>query len=86
MFFLFLLQNIDLGTRYNRLTEAVLTCTHNLCLRAKIKKNITIFYLKIIIFAVMKSLSKILFKINLIRKGFRFGKALKGVYCMGMCA
>ena len=24
-------QNIDCGTRYNRLAEAVITCTHNLC-------------------------------------------------------
>ena len=29
-----------MGTRENRLTEAVLTSTHYLCLRAKIRKNI----------------------------------------------
>ena len=28
-----------MGTRYNRLIEAVLTSTHNLCFRAKIRKN-----------------------------------------------
>ena len=28
------------GTRWNRLTEAVLTSTHNLCFRAKIRKNV----------------------------------------------
>ena len=28
------------GTRYNRLTEAVLTSTNNLCFRAKIRKNV----------------------------------------------
>ena len=39
-----------MGTSLNRLSEAVLTSTHNLCFRAKIKKNITIFHLKIIIF------------------------------------
>ena len=27
-----------MGTRYNRLTEAVLTCTHNLCFEEKYKK------------------------------------------------
>ena len=30
-----------MGTRYNRLTEAVLTCTHNLCFGAKIRKLYT---------------------------------------------
>ena len=29
-----------MGTRKNRLTEAVLTSTHDLCFRAKIRKNI----------------------------------------------
>ena len=28
-----------MGTRYNRLGETDLTSTHNLCLRAKIRKN-----------------------------------------------
>ena len=31
-------QNTDCGTRENRLGEAVLTSTHNLCFRAKIRK------------------------------------------------
>ena len=31
-------QNIDCGTRYNRLGEAVLTGTHNLCFWAEIRK------------------------------------------------
>ena len=35
--FLILAQNIDCGYT---LTEAVLTSTHNLCLRAKIRKNV----------------------------------------------
>ena len=29
-----------MGTRRNRLSEAVLTSTHNLCFRAKIRKNV----------------------------------------------
>ena len=34
-----------MGTRKNRLTEAVLTSTHNLCVGAKIRKNgIPLFY------------------------------------------
>ena len=32
-------QNIDCGYTLNRLTEAVLTSTHNLCFGAKIKKK-----------------------------------------------
>ena len=36
--FLFLLKTLIVGTRKNRLTEAVLTSTHNLCIRAKIQK------------------------------------------------
>ena len=40
LFFLFLLQNIDCGYTLEppRLAEAVLTCTHNLCFGAKIRK------------------------------------------------
>ena len=38
-----------MGTRSNRLSEAVLTCIHNLCFEQN-KKNITIFHLEIIIF------------------------------------
>ena len=34
-FFLFLLQNIDCGYSLERLGEAVLTCTHNLCFEQK---------------------------------------------------
>ena len=37
-FFLFLLKTLIVGTRLNRLTRAVLTSTHNLCFRAKIRK------------------------------------------------
>ena len=33
--FLFLLQNIDCGYSLDRLREAVLTCTHNLCFEQK---------------------------------------------------
>ena len=29
-----------MGTRYNRLSEAVLTSTHNLCFGAKIRKKV----------------------------------------------
>ena len=45
--FSFLLKNIDCGYSLKppqRLTEAVLTCTHNLCFEQK--KNITIIHLK----------------------------------------
>ena len=40
-----------MGTRYNCLSEAVLRCTHDLCL----SKNITIICLKIIIFTAVKN-------------------------------
>ena len=33
-------QNIDCGYTLNRLNEAVLTSTHNLCFRAKVRKNV----------------------------------------------
>ena len=36
--FIFLLKTYIVGTRYNRLIDAVLTSTHNLCFRAKIRK------------------------------------------------
>ena len=39
--FLIFAQNIDCGTRWNRLGEAVLTSTHNLCFEQKYEK---IFY------------------------------------------
>ena len=39
-FFLILLKTLIVGTRENRLFEAVLTSTHNLCFRAKIRKNV----------------------------------------------
>ena len=42
-----------MGTRWNRLSEAVLTCTHDLCF-SKNKKNITIFHRKIIVFTAVK--------------------------------
>ena len=35
IFSCFLLENIDCGTRLNRLAEAVLTSTHNLCFEQK---------------------------------------------------
>ena len=38
--FLIFAQNIDRGYTFNRLSEAVLTSTHNLCFRAKIRKNV----------------------------------------------
>ena len=37
-YFHMLLKTLIVGTRLNRLTEAVLTSTHNLCFRAKIRK------------------------------------------------
>ena len=37
-FFLFLLKTLIVGTRQNRLSEAILTSTHNLCFRAKLRK------------------------------------------------
>ena len=41
IFFLFLLKTLIVGTRLNRLIEAVLTSTHNLCFGAKIRKKCT---------------------------------------------
>ena len=38
--FIFLLKTQIVGTCLNRLSEGVLTRTHNLCLRAKIRKNV----------------------------------------------
>ena len=38
LFFIFLLQNIDSGYSLERLAEAVLTCTHNLCFEQKYEK------------------------------------------------
>ena len=46
-----------MGTRQNRLIEAIQKCTHNRCFRVKIRKNITIFHLKITIFTVVKNRS-----------------------------
>ena len=40
IFFLFLLKTLIVGTRWNRLIEAVLTSTHNLCFGAKIRKKV----------------------------------------------
>ena len=37
---LFFLKTLIVGTRYNRLSEAVLTSTHNLFFGAKIRKNV----------------------------------------------
>ena len=54
IFLFFLLKNIDCGTRLNRLVEAVLTSTHNLCFEQKYEKY-QIFYLKFFIsFLVVK--------------------------------
>ena len=39
MFFIFLLKAKIVGTRENRLDEAVLTSTHNLCFLSRNKKN-----------------------------------------------
>ena len=48
-----------MGTRKNRLTEAVLTCTHDLCFEQNLE-NITIFHLKInIVFTAMKYYSEL---------------------------
>ena len=38
-FVFFLLKTLIVGTGWNRLSEAVLTSTHNLCFRAKIRKE-----------------------------------------------
>ena len=37
--FIFLLKTYIVVSRYNRHIDAVLTSTHNICFRAKIKKN-----------------------------------------------
>ena len=42
-----------MGTRYNRLMEAVLTCTHNQCFEQTLKKYD--FHLKINIFAALQN-------------------------------
>ena len=44
-----------MGTLENRLTEAVLTCTHNPCFEQKLEKYHN-FYLKIIIFTAVEKL------------------------------
>ena len=43
-----------MGTRYNRLIEAVLTCTHNQCFEQKQEKYLKKNYLKINIFSAVK--------------------------------
>ena len=43
-----------MGTRENRLTEAVLTCTHNLCFEKTMKISI-IFQLKMVTFTAVKN-------------------------------
>ena len=43
-----------MGTRKNRLNEAVLTCTHNLCFEQKMK-IVKKFQLKIVIFTDVKN-------------------------------
>ena len=40
IFFLFLLKTLIVGKRYNHLSEAVLTSTHNLRFGAKIRRNV----------------------------------------------
>ena len=44
-----------MGARKNRLNEAVLTCTHDLCFEEKIRKNIKLFPMKIISFTTFKN-------------------------------
>ena len=45
-----------MGTRYNRLIEAVLTCTHDLCFEQKNEeKKLKKFQLKIVIFTAVKN-------------------------------
>ena len=39
-----------MGTRKNSLAEAVLTCTHNVCLQQKSKENLLFFFNEIFIF------------------------------------
>ena len=53
IFSYFCSKTLIVGTHYNRLIEAVLMCTHNLCFRAKIKKYH--FYLNIIVFTAVKN-------------------------------
>ena len=43
-----------MGTRYNRLSEAVLTCTHNLLFQQKCKNGKT-NQMKIVIFRAVKN-------------------------------
>ena len=43
-----------MGTRYNRLSEAVLTCTHNLCFEQKYEKSKKLSP-KIVIFTAVKN-------------------------------
>ena len=38
IFLIFMLKTLIVGTRYNRLAEAVLTSTHKLCFDQKIRK------------------------------------------------
>ena len=55
-----------MGTRENRLAEAVLTSTHNLCLEKKYEKC-RIFYWKIFLFLVVKFsiyLNRLVFVMN----------------------
>ena len=52
IFFLFVFKTLIVGTRQNRLAEAVLTCTHNLCFGAKIRKigiplHTPVYYIKV---------------------------------------
>ena len=54
LFFLFLLKTKIVGTRQNRLVEAVLTSTHNLCFFSRNKKNIRIFLSENFHFLVVK--------------------------------
>ena len=46
---------VKLGFTGVYISEAVLTSTHNICFRAKIRKNLKIFHLKIIIFTAVKN-------------------------------
>ena len=56
-----------MGTRKNRLAEAVLASTHNLCFEQKYEKNQIFFYLKFDIFMVVK------FSVHLNRRVFIMG-------------
>ena len=58
-FYLFLVQYIDCGYSLEhplRGGEAVLTCTHDLCLKQKYKKNLKNFLMKFSIFTAEKDL------------------------------